>query len=187
MLHLRAMTPDDVPSSSFSLGEGRGKGGPDNLLSGCRRHERFSESPVLRPAVEEQIPEIARLDFEATATRRAGLLDRLYRERPESLRVAMLDGRITGYGHVRVGSRARQIGPVVARDASSGLALLDAAIGDVRGAAIYLDVPVPNVPAARWAESRGLRVQRQFTRMRRGDPVADQPEWLWAAFGPEKG
>ena len=103
------------------------------------------------------------------------------------MRVAVTQGRITGYCNVRLGGRAWQIGPVIALEASSGTALLNAAFSDHEGQTAFLDVPLPNQLAMQWAETRGLRIERQFLRMVRGQPVADRPEQIWASFGPEKG
>jgi hypothetical protein len=71
--------------------------------------------------------------------------------------------------------------------AASGCALLDAVFFDHQDQEVFLDVPLMNQMAMQWAATRGLRVQRQFLRMVRGKPVADQPELIWASFGPEKG
>ena len=145
------------------------------------------QSPRILPVDGEQLDEIAALDLQATGTLRLRLLDRLHRERPDAMRIAVAEGRIAGYSHFRLGSRARQIGPVIALDASSGEALLDAAFHDDAGQPVYLDIPMANLPATRWAESRGLGIQRQFIRMFRGEPVLDRPDRIWASFGPEKG
>ena len=75
---------------------------------------------------------------------------------------------------------------MVALDASSGSALLDAAFFDHQGEPVFLDVPLPNQLAMQWAEVRGLRIQRQFLRMVRGEPIDDRPERS-DEFGPEKG
>ncbi len=138
-------------------------------------------------AAQEQLDAIAELDRQATGTPRRRLLERLHREQPEALRIAMADGRIAGYSHFRLGSRARQIGPVIALDAPSGEALLDGVLHEAAGQPIYLDVPLVNPAAMRWAGSRRLGIQRQFVRMFRGEPVVDCPERIWASFGPEKG
>jgi GNAT superfamily N-acetyltransferase len=143
--------------------------------------------PEITPAAESHLEAITALDHQATGTPRGPLLARLFAERPQTMRVAGAQGRVAGYSVVRPGGRARQIGPVVALETSSGLALLDAAISGHHGQTVFLDVPLPNRPAMHWAEARGLHVQRQFLRMARGQPVADRPERIWAGFGPEKG
>ena len=138
-------------------------------------------------AADAQLTAIIALDEQATATQRGPLLARLFDEGRDAMRVAGLRGQITGFSGLRVGGRARQIGPVIARDEVSGIALLDAAFVDHQGQAVFLDVPLSNRPAMQWAEKRGLRIQRQFLRMVYGRPVADRPEQIWASFGPEKG
>ena len=143
--------------------------------------------PEITFAAESHLEAISVLDHEATGTPRGPLLARLFTERPRGMRVAVAQGRVTGFSGVRPGGRAWQVGPVVALDASSGSALLDAAFFDHQGQSVFLDVPLPNRPAMQRAEARGLRVQRQFLRMARGRPLADRPEQMWASFGPEKG
>jgi len=134
-----------------------------------------------------QLESVFALDRAATGTDRRRLLERLYRERPESMLVFTQGPAPRGYATSRLGSRAVQLGPAVAIDDVAGAALLDAAASQHAGQPIFLDIPADNAPASRWAESHGLKVQRQFSRMRRGGPVCDQPQQLWAAFGPEKG
>ncbi|MGO9107676.1 MAG: GNAT family N-acetyltransferase [Thermoguttaceae bacterium] len=138
-------------------------------------------------AADAHLVAITALDHQATGTPRGPLLARLFAERPQGMRVAVSRGRITGYSNVRFGARARQVGPVIALDASSGCALLDAVLSEHQGQTMFLDVPLRNRPATQWAEARGLCIQRQFLRMVRGQPVADTPEQIWASFGPEKG
>ena len=144
-------------------------------------------SLAICPTAREQLDAIAELDLRATGTPRGVLLDRLHREWPEAMQIAMVEGRIVGYSYVRPGSRAWQVGPVITFDAASGEALLDRAFHDHGGQPIHLDVPRENLPAMHWAESHGLRIQRPFIRMRRGHAVLDAPDQLWASFGPEKG
>jgi GNAT superfamily N-acetyltransferase len=138
-------------------------------------------------ANSNQMDSIAELDRWATGTLRRGLLDRLRREWPERLQIASTDGRTLGYGYVRLGSRAVQIGPVVAINRVSGTALLESAIAEHDGQLKYVDIPLANRAAMQWADAHGFRMQRQFTRMFRGRPVVDRPDLIWASFGPEKG
>ena len=155
------------------------------------RWEGTATGGELRPeiivAADSQLAAIIALDEQVTATPRGSLLARLFAERPGAMRTAAIRGQIAGFSGVRLGSRARQIGPVIGQDESSGVALLHAAFSDHQGQTVFLDVPLPNRPAMHWAEARGLRIQRQFLRMVRGRPIADRPEQMWASFGPEKG
>lgn len=143
--------------------------------------------PGIASAGPADVAAVAAMDEAATGADRRPLLHRLRQEQPETMKVLMRGQRIAGYSWVRPGSRAIEIGPVVALDSASGEVLADAALSDCSGRRVFMDVPVPNLPAMRWAEARGLRIQRPFTRMRRGRPVPDQPLLLWAGFGPEKG
>jgi hypothetical protein len=92
-----------------------------------------------------------------------------------------------GYMTSRTGTNAAQLGPGVALSEEVGRTLLDTAFVSHSGQSVFVDIPLDNAPAIRWAESRGLTVQRPFTRMRRGEPVIDDPVNLWASSGPEKG
>jgi len=141
----------------------------------------------IAPVGPADVAAVAALDEAATGADRRRLLDLLRAEHPEAMKVLTRGGRPAGYSCIRPGSRATQIGPVVALDADAGEALAAAALCDCAGRTVFADIPVPNLASMRWAESHGLRVQRQFTRMRRGRPVSDRPMSLWAGFGPEKG
>jgi hypothetical protein len=55
------------------------------------------------------------------------------------------------------------------------------------GKRVYIDVPLPNVPAVQAVEDLGLSVQRHLLRMNRGQTVRERVELIWASSGPEKG
>jgi GNAT superfamily N-acetyltransferase len=139
------------------------------------------------PTASESLDALAALDSQVTGTQRRRLIERLCQERPDAVRIYADGLEVLAYAAVRFGSRATQIGPLVARSEIAGRALADAALAAHDGRPILIDIPLPNTAAMRWAESRGLRVQRRFVRMCRGAPVHDQPEQIWASFGPEKG
>lgn len=147
-------------------------GGPDDAAS---------------PITSDEFEAVVDLDRKATGTNRRKLIARLHRERPEAMLAFHADDRITGYATVRDGAHAAQIGPCVAFSDEAGQALFSAAIDCCAGGPVFVDVPVDNRAAFRWAESKGLAVQRYFTRMRRGEPIVDHPSRLWASSGPEKG
>jgi hypothetical protein len=108
-------------------------------------------------------------------------------EQPDGAKIAIVGAAAVGYAMLRPGSRATQIGPVVATIEEAGRALCDGALRQCAGRSVFVDVPLQNLPAVEWAQSRGLAEQRRFTRMRRGEPVMEQVELLWASSGPEKG
>lgn len=136
----------------------------------------LAETPKSLAVVKE-------LDFHATATRRARLLEALAAEEGAHTRVV----GVTGYLMDRPGSNATQIGPAVALDAASGLALLNDAARRLAGQPVLIDLPTDNHHACAWAEAAGLKAQRTFLRMRRGPMIADQRKQIWASSGPEKG
>lgn len=133
------------------------------------------------------VEEICRLDFEATATPRRRLLEDFYRCQPSSARVWRSGEAATAYLMHRPGSRAAQIGPGVAADASAGAALADWALSECGAGRVFVDIPLVNAPAVAWAAARGFSEQRRFVRMCRGPRVADDPQRIWASSGPEMG
>lgn len=134
-----------------------------------------------------ELDRLLELDRQVTGTRRGRLLEALHGERPEAMRVYSSGGEIQGYLTLRPGTRAVQIGPGVAVHPEAGRALVDDAITRSAGEPVFVDIPLVNRAAVAWAESRGLEVQRPLARMRRGEPVNDDPMQLWASSGPEKG
>ena len=123
------------------------------------------------------------LDYQATATPRTRLLEALAAENGAHVRSV----GATGYLMDRPGAQAAQIGPSVALDLASGLALLNDAARRLAGKPVMIDIPACNSPAITWVEAAGLKAQRTFLRMRRGPAIVDHPEQIWASSGPEKG
>jgi predicted N-acetyltransferase YhbS len=143
--------------------------------------------PRVQPVLEEQLDAIGQLDRQTTGADRRRLIERLFHQEPGRMRAFMGPEYPLGYATLRRGSQATQIGPVVAMTSEAGLALLEAALHDCQGIPIYVDIPLNNAPAMRWAEAKGLTVQRRLARMCRGKPVIDQIPLLWASSGPEHG
>jgi hypothetical protein len=141
----------------------------------------------LQPVAADHLPAVADLDRQVTGTDRRRLIEQLYRRQPEAMRVVSVRGKPAGYAMLRPGSRAIQIGPAAALDPKVGVALFDAALESCAGQRVFIDIPVDNAEASRWADANGLSVERRWMRMRRGRPVHDCPEHLWASSGPENG
>lgn len=125
---------------------------------------------------------ILELDRTAFGASRERLLRDLARRLP---RAALVSD--AGYVLGREGREALQLGPLVARDEKSAIALLGAALGAVQ-APLYVDV-VDHAPGVRaWLEARGFVFQRPFTRMVRGAQRAPGDEKLvFLVAGPELG
>lgn len=137
-------------------------------------------------ATAEMLSKIVEFDFQATGTRRAKLLARLFEEAPEATHVIDEGGELKGFVTCRRGANATQIGPCLAEPAA-GRVLLQHAMGRYAGEPVFVDVPRDNAPAVEIVEAAGLCAQRHFMRMVRGEPVSDNVSFLWASSGPEKG
>ncbi len=138
------------------------------------------------PPATESWEEIALLDQAITGTDRRAFLYRLLREHPDDLRVVRDGGALRGFLTARPGTHALQLGPCIA-DGDAGPSLLRDAAERHAGQEIAIDIPEANEPAIRLAEALGLEVQRELTRMCRGQPLCERIEHLWASSGPEKG
>lgn len=137
-------------------------------------------------ATADQLTELVAFDCRMTGTHREKMLVRLFGESPEAMRVVCRGRQLEGYATIRRGENATQIGPCVATP-YAGPPLLADALCRCAERPVFIDIPRDNVGALRIAETGGLKTQRHFTRMRRGDPVNDCAEAIWAASGPEKG
>ncbi|HTU22557.1 MAG TPA: GNAT family N-acetyltransferase [Gemmataceae bacterium] len=130
---------------------------------------------------------VLQLDRQITSTDRQALLRRLFVETPEEWRLVGRGEDVLGYAATRAGSRARQIGPIMAMVAEAGLLLLSDAWRRHAGQRVFVDVPVDNRAALAAVQAAGLVPQRPLYRMGRGPRVPERIEHLWASFGPEKG
>jgi ribosomal protein S18 acetylase RimI-like enzyme len=153
----------------------------EGVASGGGAHEDVQQ------VLPDQLEKVLALDEQVTGTKRGRLIRRLCHESPEEMYVVTDGKQVMGYLTSRTGTSAAQIGPGVALGEAAGRTLADTAIQRLAGQPVFIDIPLDNVPAVHWAESRGLTVQRPFTRMRRGEPVIDDPVHVWASSGPEKG
>lgn len=81
-------------------------------------------------------------------------------------------GVVAGYG-LFVGER---LGPVIARDAGAGRALID----ELAAGCSTSTVPLPNEAAFAALGANGFTVVRTLERMRRGPRLASRTDWIWA-------
>jgi len=143
-------------------------------------------SPATIEAPSEIYADIIEFDRKITGTNREKLLGSLFAEFPRNVRILRHRDTMDGFITMRPGANAIQIGPCTAT-ANAGAALLADALGRCAGKAVFVDMPTGNVSAVGIAESSGLKIQRRFTRMCRGERIEDKPENIWAGSGPEKG
>ncbi|MFP3903614.1 MAG: GNAT family N-acetyltransferase [Armatimonadota bacterium] len=95
---------------------------------------------------------------------------------------------IVGYGVIRPGANAHQLGPLVASDPGTAERLFTALLSTVPGEAVICDVLLPNASVLALIRNMGFEKQRYFIRMYRGENISPgRPELIHAASGPEKG
>ncbi|HEY3636461.1 MAG TPA: GNAT family N-acetyltransferase [Caldimonas sp.] len=139
---------------------------------------------VVEVADERAVDALLALDRSVWSIGRAPLL-RDFLARPGTR--AWLAADASGFAVVRVGRRAYQLGPIVASDAASALALANAALASVRGP-VFIDMPAHALALADALAQRGFARQRPFVRMALGDaPALAASARVFAVAGPEFG
>jgi GNAT superfamily N-acetyltransferase len=140
----------------------------------------------VQPLLADQLEDVCRLDQLATQTDRRKLLHRLVCEFPDAGHMVKGASGVEGFRSARPGARALQIGPCIAVG-TAGRLLLEEARRQYGGMQVFIDVPVGNREAVRWAEESGLTVQRPLLRMCHGPALGERITELWASSGPEMG
>ena len=107
-------------------------------------------------------------DCPLSGMERPTLLRHLASRQPDAAWVAEADGRPTGFVLGREGRSASSIGPVVADDEDTGLALIAKATASVPGPFI-IDVPDAHAEIRRWLEGQGAVSPRGYMRMTLGE------------------
>jgi len=145
--------------------------------------------PATKSSAFQAISSLDRLAFGAD---RRGLLSDLIARAPslalQASRAQPHPNPPIGFVLARPGSRATQIGPIVAQDAATALALLSAALERVEGP-VFVDIPDQCAAMIAALGGAGFSAQRPFTRMLRG-PAEGLPgdrALAWAVAGPELG
>ena len=133
------------------------------------------------------IDEVAAYDAGRFGADRRALLEHLRARVPDSAFVARAQGRVAGFVMARDGLVATQIGPVVAEDAATAIALARHAVGLIAGAAV-IDACDYQTPFVEWFKGSGFAFQRPYIRMLlgRAQPM-DRKENIFAPAGPEFG
>jgi GNAT superfamily N-acetyltransferase len=141
---------------------------------------------TVRPAKPDDRDRIAAFDRERSGFDRAAILGHLLTRAPLHARVAEApSGALTGYCLVRDGHFATHVGPAVAEDEATGLALLANAIRCIAGPVIC-DVPDAHRDVRAWLAAHGGSAPRSFMRMLQGlSSGAETAERMFAISGPE--
>lgn len=153
----------------------------------CRPREAVDESRI-RPWRSEDAKSVDELDSAIFGASRLKMMVALVRDSIFTLVHASSSGAIEGYGVLRVGARAFYLGPVVAKSAPVGRALIVALATRVTGKSIYWDAPDPNASVVELPEQLGFTRQRTLTRMYLGENAnPGNPQMQFAIAGPETG
>jgi GNAT superfamily N-acetyltransferase len=139
------------------------------------------EAASQEPGIADRMHDLDRAAF--GADRGAVLADLFARPAP----VVALAAGGDGYLLSRAGRTATQLGPLVARGATTAVALLAEGLDAVAGA-VVVDVPEQATAVTAHLVSRGYAPERPFARLALGrDAIAGTPALVHAVAGPELG
>ena len=141
----------------------------------------------LRSLTSSDLPAVIAYDCALNGMERPALLRHLAGRQPKAAWVAEARGRLKGLVMAREGRTASSIGPVVADDQATGLALIAKAASSLPGPFI-IDVPGAHAEITGWLKRQGAVSPRGYVRMTLGSaPGLDDPSHLFALAGPELG
>jgi hypothetical protein len=145
--------------------------------------KEMSPAGTVRPMTAADLPAVLAYDRARSVMDRSKLLTHLAERQPAMAWVSDSGGFVLG----REGRTAYSIGPVVADDEATGLALIAKAASSAPGPFI-IDVPEAHADIRRWLERQGAVSPRGYVRMTLGSaPGLDDPSHVFALAGPELG
>ena len=157
------------------------------LSKHCPALELPHQSPRVRPLLPSDWSRISGLDHEAFGADRTALLKQLHARSTSFSCVAEQNGKILGFLLGRLGRTATQIGPLVALDEPTALALMAFALPLV-SERVLIDVIDLQVGLSAQLQSLGFEFERGFTRMALdASPNAGDSALVFAISGPELG
>ena len=143
------------------------------------------EGTEIRPMLAGDLGAVSALDRRLSSLDRARVLDHLFDRAPLLAHVAEAEGTLTGFVLGREGRIATQIGPVIAEDEATALALASCA-ADAMPPPFILDVPDRQSGMADWIAGAGGEAPRRFWRMTLGNaPGLADDRHVFALAGPE--
>ncbi len=144
-------------------------------------------SVAVRPIDDSVWPALCAYDAAVFGADRSRILARMRGRLPPANLYAERDGRITGLLLGREGRTASHLGPLIAEDDATAMALLAQALSRIDGP-VYVDLADAKPAVRAWLEASGFAVQRPFTRMLLGrDQSFDDVARTYAVIGPEFG
>lgn len=139
------------------------------------------------PMHGHEVAEIADYDARSFGADRRALLAHLHGRRPGLAFVARAGEWAAGYVMGRDGRGVTQIGPLVAEDDETAIALAAHVLARVRGPAI-IDAPAAQRSYTDWLAGVGFKERLPFVRMLRGrDTPLDQTDYVFSPVGLEFG
>jgi len=142
---------------------------------------------TIRALVDSDWPQLVELDATVFGADRSALLQSLAQRLPPAALVADCNGRIAGFSLGRNGRVMAQLGPIVAADRDTAIALVTAMLPRVSGP-VALDVPDCHAALEHWLVARGFSAERPLTRMVHQRAIAfEDTARLFAIAGPELG
>ncbi len=156
------------------------------------RWEAVAQAVSIQDQVQSgsiDLPQMSGLDREAFGADRARLLELLLADScVKPLAVYAPDSQLRGYALARRGAVATYLGPIVAADEPTAVALLDGMLNQLAGRKVYLDFHTGCPLTAVGLSARGFTRQRDLIRMRRGgERAAGTSPLVCAIAGPEIG
>jgi hypothetical protein len=142
---------------------------------------------AIRPLMRSDLPMLQAFDLAASAMERPALLAHLAQRQPARSFVAETAGRLRGFVLGREGRIASSIGPIIAENEATALALMAKAASAVQGPFI-VDVPEAHGEVRRWLQTQGAVSPRGYMRMTLGTAARlGDPSHVFALAGPELG
>lgn len=142
---------------------------------------------MLRPLAASDLAALASWDAARSAMARQDVLAHLHGRQPGLAWIAERAGAPAGFVLGREGRLATQIGPLVADDPETALALAGRALA-AAPPPYFLDVPDAQTRFCSWLAAHGAVAPRYFIRMVLGDmPGLERTDWIYAIGGPELG
>lgn len=136
----------------------------------------------------ENLPDILNLDREIFGADRSYVLSRLFRDYPHKAFVLKVNGKIKGYAFGRAGVSFSYIGPVYSSSPDEAEMLISAALKNLEGKPVALDVPEDKFQILKFIEAAGFSKERHFTRMYfRSNKYKGKTENQFLICGPEFG
>jgi creatinine amidohydrolase/Fe(II)-dependent formamide hydrolase-like protein/ribosomal protein S18 acetylase RimI-like enzyme len=140
------------------------------------------------PLADRSFGPILALDRKAFGADRSPLLRALWQRTPEMAWQWVKDRRVRGFCLGRRGATYAQIGPLIAERTEDAVTLCSAAMQNLAGQALVLDVPASQEAFLAWLREAGFGEERRLTRMVLGTNGAPGiPGQQFAIAGPELG